>query len=89
MTGDAISDDRDAYDFDRDALVGPDTIFGPLRTHTSAVAFDYGPAGKTGGDVKYSGVAWVRDYRILTRVGNLVTGRVDLQVDGVVTRGTY
>lgn len=75
-----------------DALVGPDTVFGPLRTHTSAVAFDYGPEGKGtagGGDEKYSGNCWVRDYAITSRSGNMVTARVELKVDGKVTRGNY
>ena len=72
-----------------DANVGSDTVLGPLRTHSAAVAFDYGPEGKTGGDVKYSGNAWVRDYRITSRVGNMVTARCELQVNGTVTRGTY
>jgi hypothetical protein len=72
-----------------DALVGSDTVLGPLRTHTAAVAFKYGPKGSTAGYVKYSGSAWVRDYRILSRVGNMVTSRCELQVNGAVTRGTY
>jgi len=72
-----------------DALVGSDTVLGPLRTHGSAVAFDYGPEGKTTGDIKYSGSALVRDYRILSRVGQMVTARCELQVNGVVGRTTY
>lgn len=72
-----------------DASVGSDTVLGPLRTHSAAVAFDYGPEGKGAGDIKYSGNAWVRDYRIISRVGDLVKSRCELQVNGVVARGTY
>ncbi len=72
-----------------DALVGSDTVLGPLRTHTSEVAFDYGPEGKDSGDIKYSGNAWVEDYRILSRVGNMVTARCTLRVHGTVSRTTY
>ena len=72
-----------------DANVGSDTVLGPLRTHTAAVAFKYGAKGSTAGYVKYSGSAWVRDYRILSRVGNMVTSRCELQVNGAVARGTY
>lgn len=72
-----------------DASVGSDTVLGPLREHTAAVAFDYGPEGKTASDIKYSGDAWVEDYRILTRVGNMVTSRCVLKVNGTVARGTY
>mgnify|MGYP001587382477 CR=1 FL=1 len=49
-------------------------------------AWDYGPEGKTTGDVKYSGNCWVRSYTIVSRVGDVVKARVELQVDGV-TRG--
>lgn len=72
-----------------DALVGSDTVFGPLRTHTAAVDFRYGPEGSTGGDVKYSGTCWVRNYTSQVRVGNLVLARVELQVQGTVARGTF
>ena len=72
-----------------DAAVGSDTVLGPLRTHGSAVAFDYGPEGKVAADVKYSGNAWVRNFQILSRVGQMVTSRCELQVNGVVARGVY
>jgi len=72
-----------------DADVGTDTVLGPLRTYSSAVDFDYGPEGKTGGDVKYSGTAWVRNYQVVSRVGDLVKARCELQVNGTITRGTY
>jgi hypothetical protein len=72
-----------------DASVGSDTVLGPLRTHNAAVAFDYGPEGKSVGDIKYSGDAWVRNYQITSRVGNMVTSRCELQVNGTITRGTY
>ena len=73
----------------QDALVGSDTVFGPLRQHTATVAFNYGPHGNTATFVKYSGNCWVRNYPIETRVGALVTCRVELQVQGTVSRGTY
>ena len=72
-----------------DTNVGSDTVLGPLRTHSAEVAFDYGPEGKGSGDIKYSGNAWVRDYRIVSRAGGLVNARCELQVNGVVGRGTY
>lgn len=73
----------------KDALVGPDTIFGPLRTHTAAVAFAYGPEGSTGGDIKYSGTCWVENYEAPARVGSLIEAIVTLRVQGTVTRGTF
>ena len=75
--------------FDSTATTGPDAVLGPLRTHTSAVDFEYGPEGTSAGDVKYSGSCWVAGYELRSRVGSLVQWTATLQVDGVVTRGTY
>lgn len=72
-----------------DANVGCDTVFGPLREHTASTAFDFGPEGKTSGDIKYYGNCWVRNYAIVGRVGDIVKARVEIQVDGAVTRSTY
>ncbi len=71
------------------ALTGTDTVFGPLRQHTSATAFDYGPEGSDSGDIKYSGSCWVREWAITSRVGSRVVARAVCQVDGTVSRGTY
>lgn len=75
--------------FDNTATTGPDVILGGLRTHTSAVAFDYGPEGKATGDFKYSGTCWITNYVVTSRVGSIVEFTCDLVVEGVVTRGTY
>jgi len=70
--------------FSADATVGPDTVFGPLSRHTAATAFEYYPKGVT--VPKYYGSCWVRNYTILTRVGSLLTARVECQVEGTVSR---
>ena len=75
--------------FDNTATSGPDAVLGALRTHTSAVDFEYGPKGSGTGDVKYSGTCWVVFYELRSRVGNLVEWSATLQVEGVVTRGTF
>lgn len=75
--------------WDETATTGPDAVFGPLRTHTAAVDFEYGPMGSTAGYIKYSGTCWVRNYQITSRVGSLVTARAELNVNGQVTRGTF
>jgi hypothetical protein len=75
--------------FDNTATSGPDAVLGPLRTHTSAVDFEYGPEGSSSGDVKYSGTCWVLSYALRSRVGNRVEWEADLQVEGAVTRGTF
>ena len=75
--------------FDDTATSGPDAVLGPLRVHTSAVDFEYGPEDSVSGDVKYSGTCWVASYELRSRVGNLVEWSASLQVEDTVTRGTY
>lgn len=73
----------------KDANVGTDTVFGPLRTHTSTRDFYYGPFGDTAGFPKYTGAAWIRNYNITGRVASLLIASVELQVQGVITRTTF
>ena len=75
--------------FDDTATTGPDAVLGPLRTHTSAVDFEYGPEGSASGDFKYSGTCWVLTYELRSRVGRTVEWTAALQVEGTVTRGTF
>jgi len=58
-------------------------------TEPASRSFIYGPAGSTGGNVKYTGEAIVTSYSISNPVGDVVTYSLDLQVTGVVTRTTY
>ena len=75
--------------FDDTATSGQDAVLGPLRTHTSAVDFEYGPEGSTTGDVKYSGTCWLAQYDLRSRVGSLVEWTASLQVEGAVARGAF
>jgi hypothetical protein len=75
--------------FEDTATSGLDAILGPLRTHTSAVDFEYGPEGSTTGDVKYSGTCWVAQYDLRSRVGSQVEWVCALQVEGTVARGVF
>ncbi len=75
--------------FDNTATSGPDAVLGPLRTHGSAVDFEYGPEGSGSGDVKYSGTCWVLSYDLRSRVGNRVEWSARLQVENTVSRGTF
>ena len=66
------------------------TIDGYLSgTEPASRSFIYGPAGSTGGNVKYTGEAIMTNYSDSNPVGDVVTYSVDLQVTGAVTRGTY
>ena len=75
--------------FDDTATSGPDAVLGALRTHGSAVDFEYGPEGSGSGDVKYSGTCWVLWYELRSRVGSRVEWTASLQVEGTVARGTF
>jgi hypothetical protein len=75
--------------FDDTATSGPDAVMGPLRSHTSAVDFEYGPEGSGSGDIKYSGTCWLVSYELRSRVGSLVEWSATLQVEGTVTRGSF
>ena len=66
------------------------TIDGYLSgTEPASRSFIYGPAGSTGGNVKYTGEAIMTNYAVSNPVGDVVTFSADFQVTGAVTRGTY
>ena len=52
-------------------------------------SFQYGPAGTTGGNIKYTGEAICTSYTVNAPVGDKVTFSAEFQVTGAVTRGTY
>ena len=58
-------------------------------TEPASRSFIYGPAGSTGGNVKYTGEAIMTNYSVSNPVGDVVTYSLDLQITGAVTRGTY
>ena len=60
-----------------------------IGTEPSSRSFIFGPAGSTGGNVKYTGECILTNYSISNPVGDVVTYTLDLQVTGNVTRGTY
>jgi hypothetical protein len=75
--------------FDDTATTGPEAVLGPLRTHTAAVAFSYGPKGSASSALKYSGTCWVTEFTVDASVGSLVLWTASLQVEGQVTRGAF
>jgi len=56
---------------------------------SATLSFEYGPAGSTGGYVKYSGECILTSYEVGATVGDAVTASVELQVSGSITRGTW
>ena len=66
------------------------TVDGYLSgTEPASRSFIYGPAGSSGGNVKYTGEAILTNYSQSNPVGDVVTFTADFQVTGAVTRGTY
>ena len=66
------------------------TVDGYLSgTEPASRSFIFGPAGSTGGNVKYTGEAIITNYSQSNPVGDVVTFSADFEVTGAVTRGTY
>jgi len=57
--------------------------------HATLLDFEYGPAGSTGGLVKYSGTCLMTSYEVSASVGDAVQASADFQVSGTITRGTW
>lgn len=55
----------------------------------ATLSFEYGPAGSTGGNVKYTGECILTSYEVGATVGDAVTASVELQVTGAITRTTW
>lgn len=60
-----------------------------IGTEPTSRTWIFGPAGSTGGNVKYTGECILTNYSISTSVGDVVTWSADLQVTGNVTRTTF
>ena len=71
------------------ATSGPDVVLGGLRGDDTPRNFEYGPEGDIAGSVQYSGTVKLRNYVLTSRVGDMITFRSELLVQGVVTRGSY
>jgi hypothetical protein len=54
-----------------------------------AGSFEYGPAGSTGGNIKFTGECICTGYTVTAPVGGNVSFSAEFQVTGAVTRGTY
>jgi hypothetical protein len=52
-------------------------------------SFQYGPAGTTNGNIKYTGECICTSYNVTAPVGDKVSFSAEFQVTGAVTRGTY
>jgi predicted secreted protein len=60
-----------------------------IGTEPATRTFIFGPAGSTGGNVKYTGECILTNYSVSNPVGDVVTYSIDLQCTGGVTRTTF
>ena len=66
-----------------------DGVLAPVLGHPATISFQYGPAGSTVTNVKYTGECFVTSYQVTGAVGDVVTFSAEAQVTGAVTRGVY
>lgn len=64
-------------------------VINPLLGSASSSTWEFGPAGSTVGNAKWTGNCFVESYEPGAQVGGLVTWSATLQVTGNVTIGTY
>jgi hypothetical protein len=67
----------------------PDAQIAAVLGQAATLSFQYGPAGSTVSNIKYTGECYVTSYDVTAPVGDVVTFSLELQVTGAVTRGTY
>jgi len=60
-----------------------------IGTEPATRTFIFGPAGSTGGNIKYTGECILTNYSVSNPVGDVVTYSLDLQCTGGVTRTTF
>jgi|TARA_R110000824_G_scaffold316220_1_gene503431 hypothetical protein len=60
-----------------------------IGTEPATRTFIFGPAGNTGGFVKYTGECILTNYSVSSPVADVVTFSLDLQCTGGVTRTTF
>ena len=70
-------------------LGGSHTVFAALFEDVTPREFKYGPEGDTAGDIKISGTALLRLLNEPTRVGNMQTCIVELEVQGPIAFGVF
>lgn len=74
--------------YDQTATSGPDVVLSGLRTASTAAAFAWSPLGTTAGLVKYTGNAFLTDYKISAPVNNVVSFSATFNTSGPLVRGT-
>jgi hypothetical protein len=66
-----------------------DAVLAPILGQAASVSFQYGPAGSTASNIRYTGECYCTSYQVTGAVGDVVTFSAEFQVTGNVTRGTY
>jgi predicted secreted protein len=66
-----------------------DGVLAPIVGQSATVSFEYGPAGSTASNIKFTGECICTSYNVTAPVGDKVSFSAEFQVTGAVTRGTY
>jgi hypothetical protein len=66
-----------------------DAYLAGVLGQTATLTFEYGPAGSTAGNIKYTGECIMTSYEVSASVGDSVQASADFQVTGAVTRTTF
>jgi len=66
-----------------------DLILSAVLGQAAPLSFEYGPAGSTVANIKYTGECIMTSYDVKGPIGGAVTFSAAYQVTGLVTRGTY
>jgi hypothetical protein len=66
-----------------------DAHLSAILGQAATLSFEYGPAGSTSGNIKYTGECIATSYEVSASVGDALTFSIELQVTGAVTRATY
>jgi hypothetical protein len=75
--------------WDPTATTGPDVVLSGLLGLAATVGFEFGPAGNTGGFVKYSGECILTSYEVTSSIDGVAEFSAEFQVSGAITRGTF
>lgn len=75
--------------WDPTATSGPDAVLGPLLTDATARGYQFGPQGTTTGNIRYTGNAFLEEYKITAAADKYVTAVATFQRSGAGTRDTW
>jgi len=77
------------WDAALDANLGVIANNGGVLNAGGSISFQFGPAGSTSGNVRYTGECFLQNYRVNDPLDGVVTYSAQLMITGQATRDTY